>query len=119
MSFLINIVAGVQLKPIFIQKQAPALVFSWQLSEIFNNDFFNTLINFEKKHCYNCGATLSNIIHIFIVLQNINITTLKIKLLIQKHTIFISSAHKIHNIIWLWLKKNRTETGVDQTTRRR
>ena len=29
-----------QLKPIFIQKELPALVFSWQLSEIFNNDFF-------------------------------------------------------------------------------
>ena len=29
-----------QLKPIFIQGEAPALVFSWKLSEIFNNNFF-------------------------------------------------------------------------------
>ena len=29
-----------QLKPIFIQKGVPALVFSWQLSEIFNNNVF-------------------------------------------------------------------------------
>ena len=29
-----------QLKPIFIQKEVPALVFSWQLSEILNNNFF-------------------------------------------------------------------------------
>ena len=44
-SFLINVVAGSQLKPIFIQKEIPVLVFSWQLSESFNNNFF-------KKHCY-------------------------------------------------------------------
>ena len=28
-----------QLKPIFIEKEAPELVFSWQLSEIFNGYF--------------------------------------------------------------------------------
>ena len=39
-TFLINVIAGLQLKPIFIQKEFPALVFSWQLSEIFNNNFF-------------------------------------------------------------------------------
>ena len=44
-SFLVNVAAGLQLKPIFIQKQVPALVFFWQLSEFFNNNFF-------KKHCY-------------------------------------------------------------------
>ena len=39
-SFLINISCGMQFKPIFIQKEVPTLVFSWQLSEIFNNNFF-------------------------------------------------------------------------------
>ena len=39
MSFVI---AGHQFKRIFIQKETPALVFSWQLSEIFNNEVFNT-----------------------------------------------------------------------------
>ena len=43
--FLINLVGGLQLKPIFIQKGVPALVFSWQLSKIFNNNFF-------KEHCF-------------------------------------------------------------------
>ena len=38
-SFLINIVAGLQLKPIFIQKEIPALVFSRQLSEILATTF--------------------------------------------------------------------------------
>ena len=28
-----------QLKPIFIQKEVPVMLFSWQLSEIFNNFF--------------------------------------------------------------------------------
>ena len=32
-------------KPIFIQKEVPALMFSWQLSEIFSNNYF-------KKHRY-------------------------------------------------------------------
>ena len=44
-----------QLKPIFIQKEVPALVFSWQLSEIFNNNFFKErkkALLWEKKHCY-------------------------------------------------------------------
>ena len=41
MSYLI---AGLQLKLIFIQKETPALVISWQLSEIFMNDFFNTAL---------------------------------------------------------------------------
>ena len=44
MSFLIKIVARLQLKPIFIQKKAPALVFSLLLSEIFNK-----FLNFEKR----------------------------------------------------------------------
>ena len=37
---LINVVADLQLKPIFIQKEVLALVFFWQLPEIFNNNFF-------------------------------------------------------------------------------
>ena len=37
-----------QLKPISVQKEVLALVFSWQLSEIFNYDFFKE----KKKHCY-------------------------------------------------------------------
>ena len=37
-----------QRKPIFIQNEVPALVFPWQLSEIFNNNFFQE----RKKHCY-------------------------------------------------------------------
>ena len=44
-----------QLKLIFIQKEVPALVFSWQLSEIFNNNFFKErkkALLWEKKHCY-------------------------------------------------------------------
>ena len=32
-SFLLNVIAVLQLKPIFIQKEVPALVFSWQFSE--------------------------------------------------------------------------------------
>ena len=32
---------SLELKTIFIKKEAPAQVFSWQLSEIFNNNFFN------------------------------------------------------------------------------
>ena len=48
MSLLINInAAGLQLKLIFIQKETPALMFFWQLSEIVNNNFFNT--NLEKS----------------------------------------------------------------------
>ena len=42
--YLINIVAAC-CSIIFIQKEVPALVFSWQLSKIFNNDFF-------KERCY-------------------------------------------------------------------
>ena len=42
-SFLINIVAGLQFTLIFIQNEALALMFSWQLSEIFSNDAFNKL----------------------------------------------------------------------------
>ena len=45
MSFLI---ADLQLKSIFIQKEPPVLVLSLQLSEIFNNEVFN----FEKKDHY-------------------------------------------------------------------
>ena len=44
-----------QLRPIFIQKELPALVFSWQLSEIFNSDFFKErkkALLLEKKHCH-------------------------------------------------------------------
>ena len=37
-----------QLKSIFIQKEVPALVFPWQIIEIFNNNFFKE----KKKHCY-------------------------------------------------------------------
>ena len=37
-----------QLKPIFIQKEVLALVFSWQLFEIFNGNFFKEKI---KKDC--------------------------------------------------------------------
>ena len=44
-SFLINVVASLQLKPIFIWKEVPPLVFPWQLAEIFNNNFF-------KEYCY-------------------------------------------------------------------
>ena len=54
-SFLINISCGMPLKPIFIQKEVPTLVFSWQLSEIFNNNFFKErkkALLCEKKHCY-------------------------------------------------------------------
>ena len=44
-----------QIKPNFIQKEVPALVLSWQLSEFFNNNFFQerekALLQ-EKKHCY-------------------------------------------------------------------
>ena len=44
-----------QLKPIFIQKEVLALLFSWQLSEIFNDNFFKErkkALLWEKKHCY-------------------------------------------------------------------
>ena len=44
-----------RLKLIFIQKEVPALVFSWQLSEIFKKNFFKERKNalfWEKKHCY-------------------------------------------------------------------
>ena len=37
-----------QLNPIFIQKEVPALVFSWQLSEIFNNNFLKGIIIRKK-----------------------------------------------------------------------
>ena len=51
-----------QLKPIFIQKEVLALVFSWQLSEIFNNNFFKErkkALLWEKKHCYKkCGSDI-------------------------------------------------------------
>ena len=46
MSFLINIVAGLQFKSIFTQKDDLAVLFSWQLSELFN------LINFKKALLY-------------------------------------------------------------------
>ena len=38
-----------QLKPIFIQKEVPALVLSRQTSKIFNNNFFKER---KKKNCY-------------------------------------------------------------------
>ena len=44
-----------QLKPIFIQKEVSALVLSWQLPEIFNNNFFKEKKKHfykKKKHCY-------------------------------------------------------------------
>ena len=43
-----------QLKRIFIQKEVSALVFSWQLSEIFNNLFKERkkALLWEKKYCY-------------------------------------------------------------------
>ena len=44
-----------QLKPIFIKKEVPTLVFSRQSSEIFNNNFFKErkkALLWEKKHCY-------------------------------------------------------------------
>ena len=43
------------LKPIFIQKEVSAPVFSWQLSEIYNNNSFEKrkkALLWEKKHCY-------------------------------------------------------------------
>ena len=39
---------SMQPKPILIQKEVLALVFSWLLSEIFNNNSFKE----KKKHCY-------------------------------------------------------------------
>ena len=40
---LINMVEGLQLHSIFIKKEAPVLVFSWQLCQVVNNNnFFNT-----------------------------------------------------------------------------
>ena len=51
--------------------------------------------------------------------QNTNVIMLKINL-ISEHTVFSSSAHTIHNtLFWLRVKKNCTETGVDQTTHQR
>ena len=44
-----------QFKPVFIQKEVQALVFSRELFEIFNNKFFNEenkALLWEKKHCY-------------------------------------------------------------------
>ena len=38
-----------QLKPIFIQNEVPALMFSWQLSEIFNNNFLKEQCCKKKK----------------------------------------------------------------------
>ena len=52
LSFLINVVASLQLKPIFIQKDVLPLVFSWQLSELSNDNFF-------KKHCYQKESTVN------------------------------------------------------------
>ena len=46
MSFLI---AGRQLKPIFIQKETPALVLSLQLFKFLTTTFFNTFFNTLKK----------------------------------------------------------------------
>ena len=40
---------SLELKPIFIQKEAPVQVFSWQLSKIFNNNFFSSLIDLIMK----------------------------------------------------------------------
>ena len=54
-SFLINISCRMQLKPIFIQKEVPTLVFSWQVSEISKKNFFKErkkALLWEKKHCY-------------------------------------------------------------------
>ena len=48
------------LKPSFIQIEVRALVFSWQLSEIFNNNFF-------KKHCYKKKSiVIRNVDHVSI-----------------------------------------------------
>ena len=44
-----------QLKPIFIQKEVPALVLFWQLPESFNSNLFKErkiALLWEKKHCY-------------------------------------------------------------------
>ena len=54
-SFLINVVAGLQIKSTFFQKEVLTQVFSWQLSEIFNSKSL-------KKYCYmkqEVGDTLS------------------------------------------------------------
>ena len=38
-----------ELKSIFIQKEVPALVFPWQLIEIFNNNFLKEKKKREKE----------------------------------------------------------------------
>ena len=57
-SFLINIVVACNLS----LKEVPGLVFSWQLSEIFNNNFFKEkkkALLWEKKHFYKkCGSDI-------------------------------------------------------------
>ena len=45
-----------QLKPIFIQNEVPALMFSWQLSEIFNNNFLKEQCCKKKKKQKNRGS---------------------------------------------------------------
>ena len=49
MSFLINIVAGLQFKSIFTQKDDLAVLFSWQLSELSNLTNFKKALLYEKR----------------------------------------------------------------------
>ena len=53
--------SGMPFKPFFIQKEVPVLVLSWQLTEIFSNNFFKEInisivirkktLLWEKKYC--------------------------------------------------------------------
>ena len=52
-----------QLKPIFIRKEVLALACSWQLSEIFSNNFFKEKKKYrykKKKHCYKKQIAIAN-----------------------------------------------------------
>ena len=67
------------------------------------------------------GVTWVNLLYIVLtpvlLTHNVNLTTLKIDVIISKHTSFSSSAHAIHNtFFWLQDKKNCTETFADQRT---
>ena len=50
-------------KPIFIQKEVPELVFSWQLPEVFNNNFFKSIVIKKKIFFKNaCIRYIANLI---------------------------------------------------------
>ena len=102
-TFLINIVAGLQFNPIFIRKEVPALVLSWQLCEMFNNSFF-------KEHCYKKSIVTRNV-------DQISIANLITQLFIQLRQDFcISTRLILTTVIYSLISRKKSLKVVNKPT---